>query len=149
MFAVRIGRIYGAFIAALAGVGTALALAACGHTAHVRAGQSFAIAEMEYRLRPDHIVAASGRRLRISVRNDGRLTHNLVVVRATPTTTVVTTAAGTATETTTVAARTPDLAPGQSTTLEVTLAPGRYGIASTLDLDQILGEQGTLTVVSK
>jgi uncharacterized cupredoxin-like copper-binding protein len=149
VFAVRINRIYGAFIAALTGVGTALALAACGHTAEVRAGQRFGIAEMEYRLRPSHIVAASGQRLRISVHNYGRLSHNLVIVRATPTTTVLSTASGTATETTTVAARTPDLHPGQSTTLAVTLAPGRYGIASTLDSDQSLGEQGTLTVVSK
>ncbi len=149
MFAVHVRRICGAFLGALAGVGVALGVAACGHTAHARAGQRIGIAEMEYRLRPDHIVAASGHRLSISVHNFGRLTHNLVIARTTPTTTVLTRSDTTVTETTTVAARTPDLAPGQGTTLTVTLAPGRYRLASTLVTDLPLGEQGTLTVLSK
>jgi hypothetical protein len=103
---------------------------------------------MEYRLRPDHIVAPDGQ-LTISVRNYGRLTHDLEVLLATPRTTVVTTPAGRLTQTTTVAAHTPDLAPGQGATLTVSLAPGRYTIASTIGNDAGQGEQGTLTVLSR
>jgi hypothetical protein len=146
--AVSIRRFSGVFSGAVFGVCAAVAVAGCGHTARLSSGRTLGIALMEYRLRPSHVIAASGQ-LRIAVRNYGRLTHNFVIVRPTPTTTVATTPTGTVSYTTTVAARSPDLAPGQATTMTVTLPPGRYTLASTVDTDQPLGEQGTLTVTSR
>jgi hypothetical protein len=123
-------------------------VASCGHEAVLKPGHPLTVALMEYRLRPDHIVAPSGH-LRITVENLGRLTHNLVIDTSSPTTTVASTPTGTVSYTTTVAARGPELAPGASTTLRVTLAPGRYGISSSVDADDSLGARGTLTVMSK
>jgi hypothetical protein len=128
--------------------GVACALAGCGHQAVLAPGHRLTVALMEYRLRPDHIVVPRGQ-LVIGVENVGRLTHNLVIARATPTRTVVSTPKGTVAYTTTVAGRTPDLAPGHHATIIVSLTPGRYAISSTVDSDGALGEQGTLTVTSK
>jgi hypothetical protein len=141
----RISRV---IAAAACGTGAALGVASCGHQAVLKPGHPLTVALMEYRLRPNHIVAPGGH-LRITVQNDGRLSHNLVIVQTTPTTTVATTPTGTVSYATTVAARAPDLPPGASTTITVALAPGRYGISSTLDADDSLGAQGTLTVTSK
>ena len=113
----------------------------------LKPGHPLTVALMEYRLRPAHIVAPGGH-LRITVENVGRLTHNLVIARATPTTTTARTPTGTTTYTTTVAGRAPDLPPGHRATITVALAPGRYAISSTVDADGALGEQGTLTVTS-
>jgi hypothetical protein len=141
-------RIYRAIAALAGGIGAAAAVASCGHEAVLKPGHPLTVALMEYRLRPNHILAPGGH-LQITVENVGRLTHNLVIARATPTTTVATTTTGTLTYATTVAARAPDLAPGSSTTITVALGPGRYAIASTVNTDGALGAQGTLTVASK
>ncbi len=148
MRSVTIRNLSGAFVAILCGIGAALAVAGCGHQAVLKPGHRLTVALMEYRLRPNHIVVSNGH-LRITVENVGRLTHNLVIARPTPTTTTLSTPTGTVSYATTVAGRAPDLAPGQRTTITVALGPGRYGIASTVDSDGALGEQGTLTVTSK
>jgi uncharacterized cupredoxin-like copper-binding protein len=146
--AVRIRRIFVGLGALAAGFGTATAVAACGHQAALTDGHRLQVAEMEYRLRPDHISVPGGA-LTVAVHNYGRVTHNFEVVLPAPVRSVQTTTNGTQTGTTTVAARTPDLQPGQGATITVTLGPGRYGIASVLDEDQGEGMQGSLTVASK
>ncbi len=134
MPSLALARISRAVCALACGGGAAVAVASCGHQAVLAPGHRLIIALMEYRVRPNHIVVPDGH-LRITVENYGRLTHNLVIARSTPTTTV--------------AGRAPDLPPGQSTTITVALAPGRYGISSSVGADDALGAQGTLTVVSK
>ena len=151
MLATRNRRYFGAFLAALAGAGAAVGLAACGHSVTVTQ-RRLGVALSEYRVRPDHIVASPGP-LTVTLENVGRLTHNLVISRDTATTTVRTVVSATATRTetgtTTVAARSGDIAPGATSTLTVGLTPGRYRIDSTVDSDQALGAEGTLTVTSK
>ena len=132
----------------MCGSAAAAAVASCGHQAVLKPGHPLTVALLEYRLRPNHIVAPDGH-LRITVENLGRLTHNLVIVAPTPTTTVASTPTGTVAYATTVAARAPDLPPGRRETITVALPPGRYGISSTVDGDGSLGAQGTLTVASK
>lgn len=144
----RVSGVFSVLGAAVCGAGVALAAAGCGHTATLKPGRTLGLALMEYRLRPAHVVARAGP-IRVSLHNYGRLTHNLEILRPTPTRTVATTATGTVSYTTTVAARSPDLAPGQSTTLTVRLAPGHYTLASNVSADQSLGAQGTLSVTSK
>jgi hypothetical protein len=119
----------------IAGLILAVVAAGCSHVTAVAAHKPLNVALMEYRLRPAKVLAASGH-LRINVTNFGRLTHNFAIQ---------TTQSGT----TTTLARTPDLAPGTATTMTVTLPDGRYTTASTVNSDQSLGEQGTLTVASK
>jgi hypothetical protein len=65
----------------------------------------------------------------ILVRNYGRLTHNLAV-----------------TEDGQLVAATDGIPPGRSAELDLSLAPGRYLLASTILSDQSLGLYGTLTV---
>jgi hypothetical protein len=134
--------------ALLAGATSAATLAACGHTARIAPHQQLTVALLEYRLRPARIVAPAGR-LGVVVINEGRLVHNLVIARPHPTQTVFAGPSGPRAGTTTLAGRTPDLGPGQSTTLAVNLTPGRYLLSSSVASDALLGEQGTLTVVSK
>jgi uncharacterized cupredoxin-like copper-binding protein len=148
VFPVRARAILAAFFACASGIFAALGVSGCA-TASVRIrGDRIEIALSEYRLHPAHILVGAGS-LTVTVLNLGRLTHNLVIGQPTARTVTLATAAGPLTETTTVAARSPDLAPGTSTTLTVRLAPGRYRIASTVGMDQSLGAQGTLTVTSK
>jgi hypothetical protein len=131
----------------LCGGGAAIAIGSCGHQVVLVPGQPLTVALLEYRLRPNHIVVPRGH-LKITAENLGRLTHNLVISRPAPTAIVASTPTGTATYTTAIAGRTPDLAPGHRATFSITLTPGRYAIASTVDDDGALGEQGTLTVTS-
>ena len=86
------------------------------------------IALNEYRVTPQNVRAASGS-LTIVVRNDGRLTHDLVISQGGR-----------------QAAATEPLGPGQTTDLVATLTPGRYLMASTILSDQALGAYGTLDV---
>jgi len=86
------------------------------------------VALTEYRVMPQSIRASSGQ-LTILVRNDGRLTHNLVVSsNGQP------------------VGSTPPIAPGASTSVAVDLVPGKYVMSSTILGDQALGEYGTLTI---
>ncbi|HET9075101.1 MAG TPA: hypothetical protein VFN48_11010 [Solirubrobacteraceae bacterium] len=147
MFPARAGRAFQGFCALTAGLAGALAVSACGRT-EALGGRHLEVALMEYRLRPAHVVARPGR-LVITVANVGALPHDLVVSRATATTTTTTTPAGPVTATSTVAARVPNLAPGTATTVTVDLAPGRYGLASSVGADASLGAQGTLTVARR
>lgn len=109
----------------------AATLAGCAHTVTAFSRRPLAVALMEYRLRPNSIRATSGA-LAFQVQNLGRLTHNFVIE-----------AAGRAAP----VAATPPIPPGTSTTLSVTLPPGHYTIASTIQQDTALGQHGTLTVV--
>jgi hypothetical protein len=106
----------------------ALALAGCGHVARVGSGATLQVALNEYRVTPQDVQAASGP-LTIVVHNDGRLTHDLVIIQDGRQT-----------------AATEPVAPGQTTDLVTTLAPGRYLMASTILSDQALGAYGTLDV---
>ena len=113
----------------------AVVAAGCSHLTNVASHQPLNVALTEYRLRPAKVLARSGD-LKITVTNVGLLTHNFVIQHS-------------QSGTTTTMAATPDLAPGTSTTLSVTLPSGRYTTASTLNGDNSIGEQGTLTVASK
>lgn len=106
----------------------ALAVAGCGHVATVGAGAPLQVALNEYRVTPQDVHIGAGT-LTIVVRNDGRLTHDLVINH----------------DGQQVAATEP-LAPGQSTDLVATLGPGQYLMASTILSDQALGVYGTLHV---
>jgi plastocyanin len=106
------------------------ALSGCGHTQQVGADRTLSVGLTEYRLNPQSAHVGAGT-LTLLVRNYGRLTHNLVISMN-----------GQAT------ASTRPLAPGQSTTLTVSLTAGSYQMASTILSDQALGEYGTITVTS-
>ena len=113
---------------AVASLAIILAATGCGHTHRVGAGRTVQMSVNEYRLNPQSVDATAGV-LSIVVHNYGRLTHNLVV-----------SANGQS-----VAGTTP-IAPGQTTELDLDLAPGTYQMASTNLSDQALGAYGTLTV---
>jgi plastocyanin len=106
----------------------AAALTGCGQTHGVGGDRSLHIAVSEYRLRPDSIRVSAGY-LDINVRNYGRLTHNLVITSHGVT-----------------AGSTKPIWPGQHAEMTVSLAPGKYSIASTMLSDQALGTYGTLIV---
>ncbi|WP_249010752.1 cupredoxin domain-containing protein [Conexibacter sp. DBS9H8] len=148
MLPVRARALLTAVFTCATGIFAALGVGGCGAGATRVGGDQVGIALSEYRLRPAHLVAPAGS-LTITVSNLGRLTHNLVISRPEAQTVTLPTATGPVTETTTVAARSPDVAPGTSTTLTVRLGPGRYPITSSVGMDQSLGAQGTLTVTSK
>jgi hypothetical protein len=136
-------------IAALAaGLGASLLAAGCAAAPeHARAGRTLSIAVTEYQLRPSRVTAAAGT-LTIAVRNYGRLTHNLAILRAHPVT-VTSTVPGTHTTTvssSTVASASSPIPPGHTATMTVALTPGRYTLASTIQSDQALGDTGRLTV---
>jgi Cupredoxin-like domain len=106
----------------------AAAIGGCAQAQGVAGDRSLRIAITEYRLRPDNIRVHSGY-LDISVRNYGRLTHNLVI-----------SSNGVS------AGSTKPIWPGQHAEMTVSLPPGKYSIASTMLSDQALGTYGTLTV---
>jgi len=82
----------------------------------------------EYRLNPQSVRASAGI-VSIIVHNYGRLTHNLVVSEGGQT-----------------VAGTQPIPPGDSSELDLDLAPGTYLMASTIQSDQTLGAYGTLSV---
>jgi hypothetical protein len=116
----------GVGLAAIAAIGL---LAGCGSATHVTGGGTIRIALREYHLTPATIDARAGA-LTLDIANDGRLPHNLVI-----------TAANGAR-----AARSEPIPPGDSATLDATLAPGTYTVASSLLSDKTLGVTGTLHV---
>jgi hypothetical protein len=102
--------------------------AGCGRTAVVGQNRVLELGLTEYRVTPESARVSAGA-LTIVVHNYGKLTHNLAVSSNGQTD-----------------ASTKPLWPGQSKSLWLVLAPGRYQLASTLLSDQALGEYGTLTV---
>jgi hypothetical protein len=113
---------------AVASLALALAITGCSHTHEVGAARTVRMSVNEYRLNPQSLDATAGL-VSIVVHNYGRLTHNLVV----------------STNGQSVAGTKP-IAPGQTTELDLDLAPGTYQMASTILSDQALGAFGTLTV---
>jgi len=105
-------------------------LAGCGQTEVIRRTRTLLVALTEYRLAPQSVQIGPGP-VTILAHNYGRLTHNLVVSRS-----------GQA------LAATPPMSPGQTDELTLTVAPGSYLMASTVQADQTLGEYGTLRVSS-
>jgi plastocyanin len=106
------------------------ALAGCAHTVPVGNARHLNLALTEYRLAPETVRAYAGT-LTITVRNVGTRTHNLAI------------SLGSVNE-----ALSPDLQPGDSTTMTVDLAPGKYMLRSTVTDDQSLGLWGSLDVVA-
>jgi hypothetical protein len=86
------------------------------------------MAVTEYRLNPQSVQAQNGV-LSIVVHNYGRLTHNLVVSQGGQN-----------------IAGTKPIPPGQTSELDLDLAPGTYQMSSTILSDQDLGAYGTLKV---
>jgi hypothetical protein len=113
---------------AIAALGAAGLLSGCGHTHRVGANRSVQMTLTEYRLRP-HDLSVSAGTLAILVHNYGRLTHNLAVTEAGQ-----------------LVATTDGILPGQSAELDLSLAPGRYQMSSTILSDESLGLYGTLSV---
>jgi hypothetical protein len=109
----------------------ALADAGCTHTVHLGTIHSLRVALSEYRVRPDNINARPGA-LTFEIRNYGRLVHNLVVSSGM-----------------TVLGSTRPIPPGGTATLTVTVQPGRYRLASTVQSDPSLGDHGSLTVTRR
>jgi hypothetical protein len=102
--------------------------AGCGGTQVPAAGRLLRVGLTEYRLSPQNVAVSAGT-LTIVAHNYGRLTHNLVVLLN-----------GRAQDST------PPIGPGQSDEIVVSLAEGRYTLASTVQSDQALGVYGTMTV---
>jgi hypothetical protein len=94
----------------------------------VGADRTLGVALTEYRINPRAIAAGPGL-LTLVVRNNGRLTHNLVVARdGHP------------------VGSTASIPPGGEATLVLVLPRGRYAMSSTILSDADLGTRGTLTV---
>lgn len=119
-----------ALVAVLAVLAPLALLAGCGRTETVGAGRTLQLGLSEYRLTPQNARVSVGV-LTIIVHNYGVLTHNLVV-----------TSGGHTVDST------HPIWPGRSAELALSLAPGTYTMASTIQSDQSLGEYGTLTVTS-
>ena len=120
--------------AALAAV--ALALGGCGDDGVFRTGRPILrITLDEYRIMPQNIEVKAGR-MKLVVRNAGRLTHNLAIQlpdgpggKPTP------------------VARVATMQPGQTAEpIKVTLKPGEYRLVCTIANHDDLGQFGTLKV---
>ena len=102
--------------------------AACSQPVHIGGRRLVEVALTEYRIRPNDVVAPAGS-LTFQVRNDGRLSHNLVIAYGSD-----------------VMAATQAIPPGQTGIISVVLPPGRYTISSSIASDETLGDHGTLRV---
>ena len=120
--------------AALAAV--ALALGGCGGDEVFRTDRPvLRITLDEYRIMPQNVEVKAGR-MKVVVRNAGRLTHNLAIQvphgpggKPTP------------------VARVATMQPGQTADpIKITLAPGEYRLACTIANHDDLGQFGTLKV---
>ena len=105
-----------------------MALTGCGATHVVGPHRTVYVALTEYRLSPQRVQARAGP-LTIVVENDGRLTHNLAVMKGAH-----------------ASGATQPIAPGRSARLTVALRDGNYVMASTMLSDRDLGLYGTLVV---
>jgi hypothetical protein len=113
----------------VAGAAAAIAVATggCGAAEDAHDG-TLNVAITEYRLVPRTMTAEPGV-VRLVVRNDGRLTHNLVVRRDGH-----------------EQGATPSMPPGTESTLVLIVSPGLYTMSSTILEDADLGARATLTV---
>ncbi len=118
---VRRGRILLALLAALG-------LTACGRSQTVAAGHPLTVAITEYRLNPSAVTIPGGV-ITVIVRNDGRLTHDLVID-----------------ENGHPEQSSGPVAPGEEATMFVFLLPGHYTMSSSTYIDADLGIRGTITV---
>ncbi len=108
--------------------GVALLAGGCGHATVVGKSRTLEVSVTEYRVAPEQAEVPAGP-LTIAVHNYGLLSHNLSVSRN-----------GQA------EGATQPISPGGTAVLSLTLAPGRYLMASTLLSDETLGAYGTLIV---
>lgn len=92
-------------------------------------GATVALVATDYRLHPQRVGVAAGR-ITFRIRNDGRVPHNLQIRKSADD----------------VRARVSTLLPGESGSVTVRLAPGRYEMLSTVTRDEQLGERGTVLV---
>ncbi|MEY2517544.1 MAG: hypothetical protein QOJ89_4902 [bacterium] len=117
----------------------AIALAGCGESKRVRVDRPILrISLDEYRIRPQNISARPGR-IKIVVRNSGRLTHNLVI--QTPPEHVGDKPIDVP------GARVKSMQPGEvATPIKVTLAPGTYRLVCTIANHDDLGQYGELVI---
>jgi plastocyanin len=117
-----------ASLALAAALSVSAVAAGCAGTHIVGAHRTVFVALTEYRLSPQSVQARAGR-LTIYVKNDGRLTHNLAVLRGSR-----------------ASGSTQPIAPGHHARLTLVLRSGTYVVASTMLSDQALGLYGTLVV---
>jgi plastocyanin len=89
----------------------------------------------EYRITPENVTAPAGT-LRIIARNRGRLTHNLVIQKASSDPQATPVELG----------RTATLHPGERDETSITLKPGTYRMVCTIGNHDDLGQFGTLVV---
>jgi hypothetical protein len=107
----------------------ALLLAGCGESATVRLNDGqLRLSLEEYRILPRSVSVPAGP-LRITVHNQGILTHNLTLKRAGV-----------------VVATTSTVMPGATSVISKSLRPGRYVMASTVANQADLGMSGILIV---
>jgi hypothetical protein len=106
----------------------AVLISACGTVEHVRAGGTLNVAVTEFRINPRTATASPGL-LRLVVRNDGRLTHDLVVDLDGK-----------------EQGATPSIPPGGEATLLLFVSPGQYLMSSRILEDADLGARATLNV---
>ena len=118
---------------------SAIAVAGCGESKHVRIDRPILrISLDEYRIQPQNISARPGR-IKIVVRNSGRLTHNLVI--QTPPMEVGDKPIDV------VGARVRSMQPGEvATPIKVTLAKGTYRLVCTIANHDDLGQYGELVI---
>jgi hypothetical protein len=124
------GALAGA-LSAVSALSVAVAAAGCSHPVTIGRHGTVQVALLEYRVRPDDIVARAGT-ITFVARNDGRLSHNLSIASGP-----------------TVLGSTPPIAPGGTQTLTLTLSAGQYTLSSQIQSDDPLGEHGTLTVTRR
>ena len=123
-----------AALAALAAI--ALAAGGCGGDGGLRTQRPILrITLDEYRIVPQDVEVRAGR-LKLDVRNTGRLTHNLAIE-----------VAGGPDDKPTQIARVATMQPGHTAApVKVTLAPGEYRLVCTIANHDDLGQFGTLKV---
>jgi plastocyanin len=135
------GRRATLLLAAVAAAATP-ALSGCGSDpsyARTSPGR-IAVRLSEYRITPEFLEVRAGR-VRIDVRNTGRLTHNVAIVQfKRPLANE---------DERTYGKPTPTLFPGQTASTTVTLKPGKYRIVCTIANHDNLGQYGELKVTAR
>ena len=114
-------------------VSIACLLTACGRasgsSAAATPATSVQVTLVDFMIHPDTLTASAGD-VTFAVKHDGKTPHNFTILDASGS----------------VIAHTPNLNPGQSTTLSTRLAAGTYTYICSLAGHRSLGMQGTLTV---
>jgi len=113
-----------------------LALSACGSDPRRVDGATLRLRLDEYRITPQDVEMEAGR-IRVVVRNAGRLTHNVAIESETETDSE---------DNALVLGRTPTARPGGNATVTVDLEPGTYRLHCTVGNHDDLGQYGRLVV---